>query len=67
MRYLPLVNGQQDGLLEALEANAEKTRLARLIHSARVVKRYGKLLRNPSDVGDFVRWAGLQQQLHRRR
>lgn len=56
MRYLPLVNGEQVGLLEALQANAEKTRQARLIHSARVVKRYGKPLRNPSDVEDFVRW-----------
>jgi len=56
MRYLPLVKGQQVGLLEALQANAEQTRQARAIHAPRVVQRYGRPLRNRSDVEEFVRW-----------
>ena len=56
MRYMPLVNGHQVGLLEALQANAEQTRQARAIHAHRVVQRYGRPLRNRSDVEEFVRW-----------
>jgi integrase len=56
LRYTPLVKGQQVGLLEAMQALADSTHNARCIHAMRVVKGYGKPLRNRSDVEDFVRW-----------
>ena len=56
LRYTPLVKGQQVGLLEAMQALADSTHNARCIHAMRVVKGFGKPLRNRSDVEDFVRW-----------
>jgi integrase len=56
LRYMPLVKGQQVGLLEAMQALADSTHNARCIHAMRVVKGFGKPLRNCSDVEDFVRW-----------
>ena len=56
LRYTPLVKGQQVGLLEAMQALADSTHNARCIHAMRVVKGFGKPLRNRSDVEEFVRW-----------
>ena len=56
MAYQPLINGKEVGLLEAVKARAEEKRQAAAIHAYRVLKRYGKPIRNRSDAEAFLAW-----------
>ena len=56
MAYQPLINGKEVGLLEALRVRAESKRQAAAIHAYRVLKRYGKPIRNRSDAEGFLGW-----------
>jgi integrase len=56
MAYQPLINGKEVGLLEAVKARAEQKRQAAAIHAYRVLKRYGKPIRNRSDAEAFLAW-----------
>jgi len=56
MAYQPLINGKEVGLLEAVKARSEEKRQAAAIHAYRVLKRYGKPIRNRSDAEAFLAW-----------
>ena len=56
MAYQPLIGGKEVGLLEAVKARAEEKRQAAAIHAYRVLKRYGKPIRNRSDAEAFLAW-----------
>jgi integrase len=56
MGYQPLINGKEVGLLEAVKARAEAKRQAAAIHAYRVLKRYGKPIRNRGDAEAFLAW-----------
>ena len=56
MAYQPLISGKEVGLLEAVKARAEEKRQAAAIHAYRVLKRYGKPIRNRSDAEAFLGW-----------
>jgi integrase len=56
MAYQPLINGKEVGLLEAVKARAEEKRQAAAIHAYRVLKRYGKPIRNRGDAEAFLAW-----------
>ena len=54
MAYQSLIDGNEVGLLEALRVRAETKRQAAAIHAYRVLKRYGKPIRNRSDAEAFL-------------
>lgn len=56
MAYQPLINGQEVGLLEALRIRAEQKRQSSAIHAYRLMKRYGRPVRNRSDAEAFLTW-----------
>jgi len=56
MAYQPLINGKEEGLLEAVKARSKEKRQAAAIHAYRVLKRYGKPIRNRGDAEAFLSW-----------
>jgi integrase len=56
MSYQPLINGQELGLLEALRIRAEQKRQSAPIHAYKLMKRYGRPVRNRSDSEAFLAW-----------
>lgn len=63
--YQPSNDHADTGLLEGLRHLAESNRQGRTIHAYRTLRRYGKTLRNKSDVDQFVQWMlanGLQNR-----
>jgi len=64
--YQPLINGSDVALLELLRVNAEMRRQKRAIHAYRVLKRYDRPLKTPTDTQEFIRWAQEEQQLSNR-
>jgi integrase len=58
--YQTTSDRQDKGLLNALKQLAETNRQGRTIHAYRTIQRYGRTIRDRSDVEEFVGW--MQQQ-----
>ena len=59
-RYLPLVEGQDQDLLDALKSRAEEKKQARVTHAYRVVKRFGLPIRTRAEVDRFLSWMNAE-------
>ena len=55
-RYRPLVEGRDQDLLDALRQLSEEKKQARVIHTYRVVQRFGLPIRTRAEVDSFLAW-----------